>query len=233
MTNMFLDKDLGYLLPKYIGMSKEEVVESSYKLKKEQEILSIKYYIKSIIIFLGDNNRYLSSFTRFDLNKIDDFIVVKKQNEITDYVSISKILFNFNIDNILDVCYESICNQMFLTAKKDYLSAEDFKRIYTKLIYYKPTIKPIVKTYLMTDASGLYKIGKSNNIKNRFICFKTGNPSIKLIAICDENIENILHKKYILKKIIGEWFELTKNDILHLIKDYKFIKHIDNENQQF
>ena len=69
-----------------------------------------------------------------------------------------------------------------------------------------------MKTYLATD-NRYYKIGKSENPNRRIESMKTGNPYIKLIGIIDGDIEKMLHKKYNHKKVIREWFDLSKNDL--------------------
>ena len=39
---------------------------------------------------------------------------------------------------------------------------------------------------------------------------RTGNSSIEMIIILDENVEHDLHKKYELKHVQGEWYNLAK-----------------------
>jgi len=62
IVNLFLDKGKAHLICEYSKMSNKEVVEKTIQLRRESEILSIKNYVFSIIIFLGENNRYDSSF---------------------------------------------------------------------------------------------------------------------------------------------------------------------------
>lgn len=69
--------------------------------------------------------------------------------------------------------------------------------------------------YLVTD--GVFtKIGTTTNALNRLINLQTANAR-KLVLICvieggwDE--EQALHKMFEHKKVRGEWFNLTKEDV--------------------
>ena len=84
------------------------------------------------------------------------------------------------------------------------------------------------KTYLMTDGTGLVKIGKSYNPLKRFKYHQTSNPTASLIAISEQDIENELHHKFGVYHRQGEWFALSKQDIDCIIEDYNFTR-ITNE----
>lgn len=79
-----------------------------------------------------------------------------------------------------------------------------------------------VKTYLMKDGNGFYKIGKSKNPIARESTLQSENPTITLIAVCSEDIEKHLHEQYSEKRKRGEWFNLTEEDISLLIEQYGF-----------
>lgn len=79
-----------------------------------------------------------------------------------------------------------------------------------------------VKTYLMKDGNGFYKIGKSKNPIARETTLQSENPTITLIAVCSEDIEKHLHEKYSDKRKRGEWFNLTEEDVFSLIEQYGF-----------
>jgi hypothetical protein len=76
-------------------------------------------------------------------------------------------------------------------------------------------------------ANGVYKIGKTSQLHARMNFFEIKLPfDVKLIcAIPSEDIttlEKQLHDKYTNKRIKGEWFELTEQDvedIKHLISE--------------
>lgn len=95
---------------------------------------------------------------------------------------------------------------------------------YTKLALKELNENSIIKyrTYIMQDISKLFKIGRSTNIENRLSSFITGNPTIHLIAVSNEDIETELHQKLFSKRIKGEWFKLTESDILDLIQNHNF-----------
>ena len=79
-----------------------------------------------------------------------------------------------------------------------------------------------VKTYLMKDGNGFYKIGKSKNPIARESTLQSENPTITLIAVCSEDIEKHLHEQYSEKRKRGEWFSLTEEDVSLLIEQYGF-----------
>ena len=70
----------------------------------------------------------------------------------------------------------------------------------------------------------LYKIGKTCNIKEREKAFISMVPEIKTILFCDKDIESFLHNEYKCKRKHGEWFALTADDVLDIIKFYDFKK---------
>jgi hypothetical protein len=73
-----------------------------------------------------------------------------------------------------------------------------------------------MKIYLIkTSASDLYKIGRSENVKNRLKQIK-GSMSfvdIFLIHTIDYDCENALHEFFKEKRSVGEWFLLSEEDI--------------------
>ena len=84
------------------------------------------------------------------------------------------------------------------------------------------------KTYLMTDDTGLVKIGKSYNPLKRIKNLQTSNTTIHLIAVSEQNIEDVLHHKFRVYRRQGEWFALSKQNIDHIIEKYNFTR-ITNE----
>lgn len=73
--------------------------------------------------------------------------------------------------------------------------------------------KPILRTYIATDNTGLYKIGKSENPEKRIEQLACGNPTINLCFTINADIENELHQRFAKKRKHGEWFKLSKEDI--------------------
>lgn len=67
---------------------------------------------------------------------------------------------------------------------------------------------------LKSNATGLYKIGCTRNLKRRLNEFKTGSPEALILeSSCRTKdmyeSEKMLHEKYNAYRIRGEWFELT------------------------
>lgn len=75
-------------------------------------------------------------------------------------------------------------------------------------------------TYIMTDKSGYYKIGKTKLLKERYKTLKVGNPTLKLIGYIVDNVESKLHNAYANKNISGEWFALSEADIRNIKESY-------------
>lgn len=81
-----------------------------------------------------------------------------------------------------------------------------------------------MKTYLILDPfSRLIKIGQSNNPTRRFLAIRNANPYAELFFITEEFSESFLHEKFKHKRVLGEWFNLDKFEILEITKSYKFI----------
>ena len=95
--------------------------------------------------------------------------------------------------------------------------------------------------YLMIDnISNHIKIGSSNNPERRLqeIRSQLNNSQIDLIAFTkptSQKIESEIHAKYKLKNVGFEWFDLSEDDILNIIKSYDMINHMishmENENE--
>lgn len=82
---------------------------------------------------------------------------------------------------------------------------------------------PKVYTYIAVDATGNYKIGRSTQVEEREKQLRTGNSSIEIIIVLDENVEHDLHKKYESKHVQGEWYSLAKNDLKHICREYRVL----------
>ena len=81
--------------------------------------------------------------------------------------------------------------------------------------------KPKKETYiyLMIDHNtGYYKIGRSKNPKFREKTLQSEKPTIEMIHKFKANSskESDLHKKYADKRIRGEWFNLSKEDVNYI-----------------
>lgn len=79
------------------------------------------------------------------------------------------------------------------------------------------------KTYLMLDSNtSLTKIGRSKNPRVREMTLQSEKPHISLFAICHKDVEKKLHSLYDSQRVRGEWFDLSKTEVEHIIKEYGF-----------
>lgn len=80
---------------------------------------------------------------------------------------------------------------------------------------------------LQEDYSNRYKIGKTTNIGRRLDDFVVSLPfKIKLVHVIENDnidlLETYLHRYFRKKRVNGEWFELTDEDILWIkVQDFK------------
>jgi hypothetical protein len=84
-----------------------------------------------------------------------------------------------------------------------------------------------MKVYLVTDNDGLYKIGRSADVKKRLVNLQVGNPK-HLEVLCEvevrfPRVENIMHNRYKRKRAAGEWFALDPADVAAFEKDCREI----------
>lgn len=85
--------------------------------------------------------------------------------------------------------------------------------------------KKVFKTYLVKDnTTNLYKIGKATDPEKRVNALKVANTNIVLYAVCENNVEYILHKEYHDKQVTREWFRLSNLDVDTIIEKYHFQK---------
>ena len=84
-------------------------------------------------------------------------------------------------------------------------------------------VKHNSKTYLMLDAdTGFVKIGRSIDPKKREVTLQSKKPTISLLKICDKNVESKLHNQYASKRVRGEWFKLSADEIQEIVNNYNF-----------
>lgn len=78
--------------------------------------------------------------------------------------------------------------------------------------------------YIVMASNGLFKIGKASNIKTRIAQIKSASPVevelFTLIEYDDDEIdlEGQIHSQYSKKRVRGEWFALSKNDLITIIR---------------
>lgn len=127
------------------------------------------------------------------------------------------------VDDIFWINVNLADNYLDYSIIQDYLRLND-SEFGTKNLNPKPSNNDI-KTYIIFEENtGYYKIGKSKQPKIREKTLRSEKPNIKMILVCDKNIESYLHKKYKDKRIRGEWFDLSSDEILDIIEKYNFTK---------
>jgi len=152
------------------------------------------------------------------LSALDDFREIEKNRlvvecEITDLYD--EYMFLAQRDG-LEI---EGCNTVLLT---QYQYEQMFDRR-SKLMKSNPAPEKPIMTYVMYDKSeDVYKIGRSINPVYRESTLRSQTPNIETLLICSENIELELHRKYKEKRIRGEWFRLSADDILDLVEIHGF-----------
>ena len=90
----------------------------------------------------------------------------------------------------------------------------------TKIRKRKATI-----VYLVRAANGLVKIGKTVDIASRFNTLNTASPiDLEMIGAihsdCASEIEGALHAQFAGKRVKGEWFALSEEDVASIGEQY-------------
>lgn len=72
--------------------------------------------------------------------------------------------------------------------------------------------------YVIRSENGKYKIGKAQDVNKRLQSLQTGTPEklelVLTIKTSNKNVlETICHRQFSSKKIRGEWFSLTDDDL--------------------
>lgn len=206
ILNIFLDKKIMHKFPHYMSMSNQELLKLANDSIRKNNVLKLEIAIKELAYLLKT-----TIFIKIPINKIAENIELDHNNNAT----ISSNLFLLKEFGINSLSLNSFLNKSY--------NEGDFKAAYKEILNPKKVEKYIVYTYLMTDASGYVKIGKSKNVKIRIVTLRIGNPTLKIIGTLDKNIESKLHIKFKDKRIIGEWFSLSEDELLDIINEYKFI----------
>lgn len=80
------------------------------------------------------------------------------------------------------------------------------------------------RTYLMVNYdNGYHKIGKSAKPEFRERTLQSQEPDVELIAVCKVDIEKRLHKTFDGKRLRGEWFILSPEDVSKITKLFEDI----------
>lgn len=112
------------------------------------------------------------------------------------------------IHEILDVSKSTVYNSISKIQQKGYLTT---------------IVENVGYIYLAFDENtGLYKIGFSRKPNLREKTLQSEKPTIKFIICKNGTIkdETKLHRVYKEKKIRGEWYGLTNDDVVEIIKAF-------------
>lgn len=170
----------------------------------------VRQYTLKALMSLDVNQSHISYFQN----------IVKFDNK--DYnIELAQSLINlickkFNLSNVSDNLSNPI-NNNHKTIYKDNSNQNNTYKSYSP----KRKVNLDEKGYvyiIKEDFYGMYKIGKAKNLGERLNLFNVQLPfDIKLIhVIWDRNygiIEQLLHIHFDSKRLNGEWFNLSKDDI--------------------
>lgn len=184
-------------------------------------IRNVESYIKQV---KHDSEGYINSR---DIYK--DLNIAQRYN---DWVRCTIPIFKpvEGVDFILiryDSCMNVIANNDYCThcGRKDYLLSEEFAK--NIIIYH--SVRNVADdcesennrcTYLILDTiTGYTKIGKTNDLEDRFKALSISNMNMKIIAVLNKDMEHFYHSRYGIKHIYGEWYNLNIKDIKNLLKE--------------
>lgn len=158
---------------------------------------------------------YLEICDKYPMIYLGDKLITKYNTKIEGYIFIPTVEFATE-----EKCYIKHCNNDdILYVIVNSFSVNDLNT--KKIVENK---KSNSKTYLMIDGNKFIKIGKSFSPIAREHTLQSQNPTIELIAFCEQDIEKELHIRYASKRKRGEWFNLSKKEISDIIKDFNFTK---------
>lgn len=171
----------------------------------------------------------------YELNTFFFFLQNIKNNEVKNKVE--EMFFYGNID---DLDYENIKMYIDDISKlnptiEDLLAIESIFKSVENIHYYHKDYGFVLmmwlsrghkinnqlintKTYLLKNTlTGHYKIGKTSKLKieDRVKQLAVG-AKIEIVSFCNIDIEKKLHNKYSIKRVFGEWFNLSKEEVLEI-----------------
>lgn len=140
-------------------------------------------------------------------------------NEFDYKKYLEQLICNLELKN--DYCKERIKSMIGVTSYivADHGKMELIRNSIQQIRSYDYIPKPI-QTYFAVDDSGLVKIGRSIDWKKREGQLKTGNANVKIILVLKDNIETELHRKFYDKQYRGEWYKITKDEIINIMDSY-------------
>ena len=168
-----------------------------------------KYYKNGIIKVLKSLHLY-KTIGRADNKKIliDPRILFVVETTVLSSEIMAKSLINF-------IQQRTTFERIDKTPPQEYLSLEKSKL--------NRTIEQASTYIVFNPDNNLYKIGRSKNIIKRIESLKiTISNNIKFIAFKETDIEAEIHFDYHEKRMFGEWFSLSMDDVLDIANKHKF-----------
>jgi hypothetical protein len=133
--------------------------------------------------------------------------------KLKDYVNNTFIKLDLNFIDVLCDIFGCEFNEMLVDDKEEYYKVRSPKDGQVK------TVSGLV--YFVRNTEGLTKIGRTYNLKNRLLRLKheprgEGATLIHYIESSDINVlEKTLHQAFASKRVQGEWFNLSDEDIAY------------------
>jgi len=189
-------------------------IESGDIFKKDSlnniDVMDIVHtFFHSIIELIIDNKVVdgIYEYANIDNDIIDDIIIFPMNDEYRKHFITEYSIFKMISFNRMPPAYAAF-------------------NAYKKILSYKyKKFEKQKHTYVMKDANGYYKIGKSIDPIFRQHQLRTGNIEIELCFFIEGDRELELHHIFASKQIGREWYNLTP-------KDLKFIRNYNNIRKQ-
>lgn len=182
-------------------------------------------------------NIELDNKSNLELIEQINSVLVKNDTDLINNVYIQALLYRKYdyILNKLDLAYNKKDYKEIRNVVEEYnttlkmLLPESFNRVFSR--YFTSSVNDIFKdeetkeykTYIVKNSNNsLYKIGRTKQeVKNRIKQWEfLACANIDETIIIDKDVENELHRKFKDKRIKGEWFELSINDIEYIREKY-------------
>jgi len=208
-----------------------EYNSQAYRFINGDRILFLLSNSEIIDFSLSNGNYKISNYIRGFKVPIYEGDIYKLSEHFIETIRLS-----FETENFKNDIFK---NQFYNISKKDLqfvirLSFQSFKEIVSKQNNHKPLtrideepIEPNEKcfVYLMVDKNNsYYKIGISNKPEYREKTLQSEKPTIELICHkhfpsrkMAESIEKAFHQMYKDKRLRGEWFNLSTDDVQDII----------------
>lgn len=205
-----------------------DVGDKFFILLENDVVLDFQIEKKSFLLYNSYNETYKQVFEnrillfkedleQLSLNLIKDWRILTSENRKIE--GMRSFGTGHNYQNYYDLQKEL---KMLFT---DYTNAlndiENYRPLSKHIINDNVENSEICYLYLMKDTSnGFYKIGISNNPIYREKTLQSEKPTIEIITVKEFSsrkialtFESSVHKVYDAKRLRGEWFELSRNDL--------------------